>query len=39
MVSFGSPEFGVDLLGELKSGHGYMIYMNETFENFTFSDN
>ena len=35
---FWAPESGVNLLGDLIPGMGYMIYMNEPFAEFTFSD-
>ncbi|MDB2443106.1 hypothetical protein N9W40_03380, partial [Flavobacteriales bacterium] len=34
---FWSPEFGVNMLGDLTPGMGYMIYMNESMLNFSFT--
>ena len=35
---FWSPQFGVNMLGDLIPGLGYMIYLNEPVSNFSFSD-
>jgi hypothetical protein len=35
---FWSPEFGVNMLGDLLPGLGYMIYLNEAIPNFSFSE-
>jgi hypothetical protein len=36
---FWAPEFGVNMLGDLVPGLGYMIYMNESMSDFSFSEN
>ena len=36
---FWSPEFGINNLGSLLPGYGYLIYMNEGVSSFTFSQN
>jgi hypothetical protein len=35
---FWSPEFSINMLGNLTPGLGYMIYLNQPIPNFSFSD-